>query len=331
MLTIGLDPGHRKGANAGVSNGYFEGTAMYSLATYEKEELEKYKDVKAVITRGLSENPSLEARAILMREFDLVMADHTNATAAKTTTNDDVHIYESVDRVRSSLTVKLAKTIADTMGTDYKILSKENSKGTDWYGILRYSLEQGVRLPLLIEHGYHTNFKQCAWLSNDANLRLLARNKVRCIVEHYNLKLKVAAPQITKPAVNNANGLVKIIYAGSDGVNVRKTPDFGDNIDQAVVYGEVFTVVGETEGFFKLKSGLFLAKNENLVEFIPNKQYLVRIKATALNYREGPGIENDITGTVKEGEVYTIVEEKDNWGKLKSGAGWISLAYTEKV
>ena len=29
--------------------------------------------------------------------------------------------------------------------------------------------------------------------------------------------------------------------------------------------------------------------------------------------------------------LYTIVDEKDGWGKLKSGAGWISLKYTTKV
>ncbi len=38
---------------------------------------------------------------------------------------------------------------------------------------------------------------------------------------------------------------------------------------------------------------------------------------------------------VHKNEVYTIVEEKMNgntkWGKLKSGAGWISLAYTIKT
>lgn len=28
---------------------------------------------------------------------------------------------------------------------------------------------------------------------------------------------------------------------------------------------------------------------------------------------------------------YTIVEEKNGWGRLKSGAGWISLSYTKKA
>ena len=34
---------------------------------------------------------------------------------------------------------------------------------------------------------------------------------------------------------------------------------------------------------------------------------------------------------VRRNEVYTIVGEKNGWGKLKSGAGWISLQYTKKL
>lgn len=63
--------------------------------------------------------------------------------------------------------------------------------------------------------------------------------------------------------------------------------------------------------------------------------YLVRIATTSLNVRKGPGTGYAVVTTVKRGEVYTIVGEKMNgstkWGKLKSGAGWISLSYTSKV
>ncbi|MGM9543599.1 MAG: N-acetylmuramoyl-L-alanine amidase, partial [Romboutsia timonensis] len=62
------------------------------------------------------------------------------------------------------------------------------------------------------------------------------------------------------------------------------------------------------------------------------KSYLVTITATALNVRAGAGTNYKINTTVKKNEVYTIVEEKTvgttTWGKLKSGAGWISLKYT---
>lgn len=59
--------------------------------------------------------------------------------------------------------------------------------------------------------------------------------------------------------------------------------------------------------------------------------YLVRITADELNVRKGAGTSYAINTVVKKGGVYTIVEEKAGWGKLKSGAGWISLKYTERV
>lgn len=58
--------------------------------------------------------------------------------------------------------------------------------------------------------------------------------------------------------------------------------------------------------------------------------YLVRITASALNVRAGAGIGYKINTVVKKGEVYTIVGEQNGWGKLKSGAGWIKLSYTER-
>lgn len=59
--------------------------------------------------------------------------------------------------------------------------------------------------------------------------------------------------------------------------------------------------------------------------------YKVKVNVDKLNYRKGPGTNYKINGTVKRGEIYTIVEEKNGWGKLKSGAGWINLSYTKKV
>ena len=59
--------------------------------------------------------------------------------------------------------------------------------------------------------------------------------------------------------------------------------------------------------------------------------YLVRITASVLNIRKGPGTTYAVTGQIKDRGVYTIVEQNGNWGRLKSGAGWISLSYTKKV
>lgn len=63
----------------------------------------------------------------------------------------------------------------------------------------------------------------------------------------------------------------------------------------------------------------------------PTTSYLVKITASVLNVRKGAGTNYAIATTIKKNEVYTIVEEKNGWGKLKSGAGWISLSYTSKL
>lgn len=67
----------------------------------------------------------------------------------------------------------------------------------------------------------------------------------------------------------------------------------------------------------------------------PVEPYLVRITTDVLNIRADAGTNYKIVGQIKDRGIYTIVAEKDGegatkWGKLKSGAGWISLDYTEK-
>lgn len=63
---------------------------------------------------------------------------------------------------------------------------------------------------------------------------------------------------------------------------------------------------------------------------VSNNNFRVRVTATALNIRKGPGTNYAITGCIRDKGVYTIVETKNNWGRLFSGAGWISLAYTKR-
>lgn len=60
------------------------------------------------------------------------------------------------------------------------------------------------------------------------------------------------------------------------------------------------------------------------------ESYLVRVNTSILNVRAGAGTGYKINGTVKRNELYTIVDEKNGWGKLKNGAGWIHLDYVKK-
>ena len=57
--------------------------------------------------------------------------------------------------------------------------------------------------------------------------------------------------------------------------------------------------------------------------------FCVKILDNALNIRKAPGTSSDIVGVIRGGGIYTIVDTEMvgsvRWGKLKSGAGWISL------
>lgn len=67
-----------------------------------------------------------------------------------------------------------------------------------------------------------------------------------------------------------------------------------------------------------------------------NISYKIQIDIANLNIRKGPGTNYDKTGQFTGKGIFTIVQESKGegatlWGKLKSGAGWISLDFTKKL
>lgn len=65
--------------------------------------------------------------------------------------------------------------------------------------------------------------------------------------------------------------------------------------------------------------------------------FLVKVSISDLNIRKGPGTDYAKTGKFTGKGVFTILEVKSGkgstagWGRLKSGAGWISLDYAVKT
>ena len=54
------------------------------------------------------------------------------------------------------------------------------------------------------------------------------------------------------------------------------------------------------------------------------KTFKVQVTADDLRIRKEPSMQGEIAGYTGKG-IFTITEEKGDWGKLKSGAGWICL------
>ena len=105
----------------------------------------------------------------------------------------------------------------------------------------------------------------------------------------------------------------------------------------------IYTIVAESEGqgaskWLKLATnvGWISADFTNKVETSTFTAYKVKINSNALNIRRGPGKNYASVGMIRDKGIYTIIEESDGqgaskWLKLKSGAGWISADFTQKL
>ena len=124
-----------------------------------------------------------------------------------------------------------------------------------------------------------------------------------------------------------------------DELNVRSGPGNSFSVRATVKKNGVFTIVAEQDGWGKLKSGAgwIYISNPNYVTImnatapiIDDDDYKIQVTANSLNIRKGPGITYGIVGSIKDKGIYTIINEQNGWGELKTG-GWISLKYTKKI
>lgn len=63
----------------------------------------------------------------------------------------------------------------------------------------------------------------------------------------------------------------------------------------------------------------------------PNGSYRVIVTTPVLCVRASSTVNSTHVMSVYKGDVYTIVQTAGNWGRLKSGAGWICLDYTKRL
>lgn len=74
--------------------------------------------------------------------------------------------------------------------------------------------------------------------------------------------------------------------------------------------------------------GVVADDNDDEEMTFPKTPFTVNVLIHDLNYRSQPSMSGTVKGQTGKG-CFTIVEVKDGWGKLKSGAGWIYLENPE--
>ena len=184
---IVLDPGHGQFGNKHTTrDGFYEGTQNYILASFLKAELEAIGFDVRMTRECVEDDMGLVERGAMAGNLGAVMflSIHSNAPGG----NPGEERYAKIRGAETFYSVSdcegnapIARDLTDavvrTMQTENRGIKTRrypDNESVDYYGVLRSAAASGCKRAFLIEHGFHTNPEDAAFLSNDECLQKLA-------------------------------------------------------------------------------------------------------------------------------------------------------------
>ena len=211
-LLVVLDPGHYPNYNKGAVAGYYEGDKMYELSLYQRDALQK-NGVDVVITRSRDYDMELYARGQVAVKKG---AGYSNVVFISNHSNGANGKAYGVEAIRSlylpdsaELGKKLITAVVEVMKpytgiTNNRGVKTRKGNNGDYYGVIRGSVSGAksnaqaskgrVQYSYIIEHGFHDNAKECAFLVNSANLKKIAEAEAKVILEYFGISGKTVTP-----------------------------------------------------------------------------------------------------------------------------------------
>ena len=315
-MIIGIDMGHTlSGAGTGA-RGYVEETVKNREAGNRLMAMLREKGHTVInCTVDKSSNDLYDrVRKANAQRLDLFVSLHLNAF--KSTTSEmgvETHIYNGNYSGKEANRAK-AQAIQSALVQDIGWIDRKVKEAN--YYVLRETVAPAV----LVELGFCDSRADM----NKWNTEKIAAALFRGITG-------VAYTGPTAPVVNTGKG--ETFKVGDRVVISKNATTYATGQEMASwVKGQTYTVQEAKSDRCLLSSIVSWVFNKDLtLEGAPAFQpYIVIVDTDVLNVRTGAGVSYPIATTVKKGQAFTIVEVKDGWGKLKSGAGWISLEYTKK-
>lgn len=189
-----LDPGHGQFGNAHTTReGFYEGTQNFILAKHLRDELIA-RGFDVMMTRNdVADNPSLEERGSMAGKNGAVMflSLHSNAPGSSLSPEKYASVrgaetyYSITDEERNAEVAReLNRAVVAAMNTeDRGIKTRRYPDHPDWdyYGVVRASAQSGCRAAFLVEHGFHTNPEDSAFLQDESCLARLAAAEAEVI------------------------------------------------------------------------------------------------------------------------------------------------------
>ena len=315
-MIIGLDMGHTlSGAGTGA-RGYVEETVKNREAGNRLMAMLREKGHTVInCTVDKSSNDLYDrVRKANAQKLDLFVSLHLNAF--KSTTSEmgvETHIYNG-NYSGKEANRRYAQAIQTALVQDVKWIDRKVKESNF------YVLRETVAPAVLVELGFCDSQGDM----NKWNTEKIAAALFRGITG-------TAYVASAAPVVNTGKG--ETFKVGDRVVISKNATTYATGQEMASwVKGQTYTVQEAKSDRCLLSDIVSWVFNKDLtLEGAPAFQpYIVIVDTDVLNVRTGAGVSYPIATTVKRGQAFTIVEVKDGWGKLKSGAGWISLEYTKK-
>lgn len=300
-----ISAGHGGSDSGAVGNGFKEKDLNLSIAMACGNYL-KSKGVEVQMSRVKDEDDDLNQEARESNAFgpDLTVSIHNNAGGG-----DGVEAWYSIvgglgKTCAENILAEVVKIGQNSRGAK----TRKGSNGRDYYGFIRQT-----KAPAVIV--------ECAFIDNATDIQIINTEPKRVVMGEAiakgilkTLGISDSAPMTTPaPTTKSIEEVAKEVIAGKYGNGeARKIALKNAGYDYAAVQARVNEIVNGS------KTSSFTA-------------YKVKVTTSALNIRSGAGTNNKVVGVIRDRGVYTIVDEKSGWGKLKSGAGWISLKYCKKI
>ncbi len=195
---IVLDPGHGRYGNPHTTReGFYEGTQNFILAEFLRDELVA-RGFEVLMTRNdVNEDPELVDRGELAGKSGALMflSLHSNAPANdlphdRYVATRGVETYYSVSDLEANAVIARALndavlSVMDTEDRGIKIRRSGEDPNVDYYRVIRSSVASGCRRAFLIEHGFHTNPEDSAYLQSSEQLAKIAAAEAAVIDEYF--------------------------------------------------------------------------------------------------------------------------------------------------
>ena len=193
-IVVVIDPGHGGENLGGEYEDYTEKEMTLVTANAMKEELEKYEGITVYMTRNGDQELSLDERCAFAEsvDADFLFCLHYNLSGEHTLFGAECWVSafgENYSKGYSFASVEI--DMLQELGLYSRgIKTRLNDKGTDYYGILRHSVERDIPC-VLIEHCHLDQVNDQPFFDHDEKLKDFGRLDATAVAKYFNLKSDV--------------------------------------------------------------------------------------------------------------------------------------------